>query len=192
MDFDAINRVTKALKSLLDDALRATNGGAPETVFVGPLDDPGSTGFKVLLFLYRLAVNADLRSCKHVVASALPNQPPTVYEGSLPLDLYYLITAGTKTTGGELTDLSLLGRAMQALNDASVLAGTVVQNEPVRITLDPMAGEEMSRIWTLFPTANYRTSVVYLVSPVWIDPARVPIAAAPVTEETYFVGKVGM
>ena len=189
MDFTAINRVTGALKTLLDDSLKAENGGAAETVFVGPLDDTDSSGFKVLLYLYRVAANADLRSSPHVMPAALPSQPPTVYEGSLPLDLYYLITAGTKTSGGELTDLLLLGRAMQALNDTSVLSGFALQNETVRITLDPVASEEMSRIWTLFPTANYRTSVVYLVTPVWIDPAVPPVPAPPVVQEPHRVGQ---
>lgn len=191
MDSTAINRVTTALKALLDDSLKAENGGAAETVFVGPLDDAGASNFKMLLYLYRVAVNADLRSCQHVVSAAQPDQPPTVFEGSLPLDLYYLITAGNRTAGGELSDLLLLGRAMQALNDTAVLSGFSLQNETVRITLDPVASEEMSRIWTLFPTANYRTSVVYLATPVWIDPARPQPAAQPVVDEPHRVGQVG-
>jgi len=188
MDSNAINRVTTTLKKLLDDSLSAANGGAAETVFVGPLDDPNSGGFKMLLFLYRIAVNADLRSSEHIGPPASPGSPPTIYKTSLPLDLYYLITAGTQNAGGELTDLSLLGRAMQVLNDTSSLQGSAVQNETVRITIDPVASEEMSRIWTLFPTANYRTSVVYLVSPVWIDPAVPPVPPSPVTNEQYLAG----
>jgi hypothetical protein len=189
MNADAINKVTKALKKLLDDALQPLNN-APETVLVGPLDDPQNDNFKVLLFLYRVAVNADLRSTKHT-AFGLSSQPPTIYEGSLPLDLYYLITAGNRNSGGELTDLSLLGRVMQLLNDTPFLAGADLQHEVVRITLDPVGSEEMSRIWTLFPTANYRTSVVYLLSPVWIDPALPRTTGTPVVEEPHVVGQVG-
>jgi len=191
MDSTAINRVTTALKALLDDSLRAENNGAAETIFVGPLDDAAASGFKMLLYLYRVAANADLRSGQHVVPATQPDQPPTIYEGSLPLDLYYLITAGTRTAGGELSDLLLLGKAMQALNDTAVLSGFALQNETVRISLDPVASEEMSRIWTLFPTANYRTSVVYLATPVWIDPARPPDAPEPVVDEPHRVGQVG-
>src|ERR1043166_264104 len=102
MDSNAINRVTTALKKLLDDSLSAVNGNAAETVFVGPLDDPNSGGFKMLLFLYRIAVNAGLRSSEHVVPPSTFGDPPTVYKTSLPLDLYYLITAGTQNSGGEL------------------------------------------------------------------------------------------
>ena len=64
MDSTAINRVTSALKKLLDDSLRASNGNAAETVFVGPPDDAASGSFKMLLYLYRLAANADLRSSR--------------------------------------------------------------------------------------------------------------------------------
>lgn len=48
------------------------------------------------------------------------------------------------------------------------------------MTLEPLTTEEASRIWALFPTANYRTSVVYLATPVWIDPLLPEIVGAPV------------
>ncbi|HLK48665.1 MAG TPA: DUF4255 domain-containing protein [Bryobacteraceae bacterium] len=189
MDSTAINTVTAAVKALLEEALDPAHTGT-QHVFVGPLDDAAGDKLNLHLFLYRVAVNADLRSSDHVVPSQLPNQPPTVYQGSLPLDLYYLLTASTKGAADELSDLTMLGQAMQALNDAPVLSGLSVKNETARITLDPIGSEEMSRIWALFPTANYRTSVVYLVSPVWIDPAIPQTAGAPVVEEPLGVGQL--
>ena len=190
MDSTAINRVTTALKTMLDAALEADSGSS-ESVFVGPLDDTGNTGFKMHLFLYRICVNADLRNSEHVVPASQPQLPSIIHRGALPLDLYYLVTAGTRNTGGELTDLSLLGRVMQVLNDSPNLVGLPVQNEIARVTLDPVGSEEMSRIWALFPTANYRTSVVYLVTPVWIDPAGPTVVGAPVVEEPHAVGHLG-
>jgi hypothetical protein len=50
----------------------------------------------------------------------------------------------------------------------------------------------MSRIWTLFPTANYRTSVVYLATPVWIDPAHIAATGAPVVEEPHTLGQAAV
>jgi len=187
MDFDAINTVTTALKTLLEAALDPTGAGL-QHVFVGPLDDTAGDKLNLHLFLYRVAVNADLRSTEHVVPATTPGQPPTIYRGSLPLDLYYLLTVSTKGSVDELGDLTMLGQAMQALNDAPILSGASVKNETARISLDPVGSEEMSRVWTLFPTANYRTSVVYLVSPVWIDPALPQTAATPVVEEPHLVG----
>jgi len=183
VDAAAIQTVTKALQ----DRLSAAIG---DVVHVGPLDDPNASGAKAVLFLYRVAVNPDLRSHEHVVASPIPNDPPIVHERSLPLDLYYLFTAGTSQTGGELDALRVLGLAMRTLNDSPFLEGIPVQGETVRVSIDPIGSEEMSRIWTLFPTANYRTSVVYLASPVWIDPERPRSVGPPVVEEPHRVGQI--
>ena len=43
---------------------------------------------------------------------------------------------------------------MQPLNDQPQLVGLGVGGETVRITLEPVASEEMSRVWTLFPNAE--------------------------------------
>jgi hypothetical protein len=189
MDSNAISTVTAALKAQLEAALGSTS--ATQHVFVGPLDDAAGDSLNLHLFLYRVAVNADLRACDHVIPPPTPGDPPTVYRGSLPLDLYYLLTASTKGAADELGDLTMVGQAMQALNDSPVLSGAIVKNETARITLDPVGSEEMSRIWALFPTANYRTSVVYLVSPVWIDPVQPLAPGAPVVEEPHSVGTLG-
>ena len=181
MDANAIRIVTKTLQDFLTPAVG--------DVFVGPLDDPNASGAKAVLFLYRVAVNADLRTTEHVVPSPVPGAPPLVYHNSLPLDLFYLLTAGTAQTGGEIDALRVLGLAMQAINDSPWLTGLSVQGDTVRLSLDPIASEEMSRIWTLFPTANYRTSVVYLATPVWIDPAFPETIAAPVTHEPHLIGQ---
>jgi hypothetical protein len=144
-----------------------------------------------VLFLYRLSVNPDLRSAGHVVPAPSANTAPVEYENSLPLDLHYLFTAGTAQSGGELEALSVLGQAMRALNDSPFLDGVPVRGERVHLSIDPIGIEEMSRIWTLFPTANYRTSVVYLATPVWLDPAAPTIPGAPVVEEPHTFGQVG-
>jgi len=179
---DAVQVVTKALQELLAPAIG--------TVYVGPLDDPQAAGAKAVLFLYRVAVNADLRNSAHVAPPAVPGDPPVVYESALPLDLYYLLTAGDAQVGGELDTLATLGVAMQVLQGAAVMTGVPVDGETVRVTLDSISSEEMGRIWSLFPTANYRTSVVYLATPVWIDPTAPPTPAPPVTSEPHRVGPI--
>jgi hypothetical protein len=158
-------------------------------VFIGPLDDKneGSTpeAKDLVLFLYRIAVNAQLRNAERRVPSNHPSVPPVVHTSALPLELFYLLTGGNADTGGEPNALGVLGRAMQVLNDTPELTGAAVQNDIVRLTLDPIGSEEMSRIWTLFPTANYRTSVVYVASPVWLDPETTAPSASPVVEEPH-------
>jgi hypothetical protein len=186
MNFDAIERVSRAL----EDAVQAAFAGAnvPGDVYVGPLDDADAQEAAAVLFLYRLVANADLRGAEHRVPSPDAQQPATVHRGGLPLDLYYLLTAGTARTGGELPALRALGCAMQALNDRPELLGVAVGGETVRVSLEPTTTEEMSRIWSLFPTANFRTSVVYLASPVWVDPAVVRAVGPPVLREPHRAG----
>jgi hypothetical protein len=184
MDSGAIQRVTDAIE------LRLTNALTPgqNTVFVGPLHDDGADSAHLVLFLYRVLPTSDLRNTPHVVPGLLPNSPPIVYQNALPLDLYYILTAGGRRDGGERDSLLRLGQAVQALNDHPLLGGSALDNEVARITLFPASGDEMSRVWALFPDQNYRTSMLYTVSPVWIDPAVQPSPAEPVIETPYRTG----
>jgi len=164
---DAIFLVTQALRARLQSALAAS--GVPGTVFVGPLDDADSSGAPLILFLYRIAPNASLRNVEHRVPR--PGTPPVaVFQNALPLDLYFLVTVGTTPGSSEETLLKALGWVMQSLQLEPELAGPAVSHETVRVSLEPLTTEEASRVWALFPTANYRTSVAYLATPVWIDP----------------------
>jgi hypothetical protein len=122
--------------------------------------------------------NASLRNREHRVPSDVPPPPVIVFGNSLPLDLYYLVTVGTTPGDNEEALLEILGAAMQALQLDPELTGPAVGYETVHVSLDPLSTEETSRIWALFPTANYRTSIAYLASPVWIDP-RLPAAVGP-------------
>lgn len=181
MSAEAIYRVTQALRNRLQQAVGAS--GDPGGVFVGPLDDPDAQGASLILFLYRLSPNTSQRNQEHRVPS--DNPPPAVitYRDSLPLDLYYLLTVGTRPGIGEEPLLRVLGFAMQALQIDPDLIGPDVGNQTVRLSLEPLTTEETSRIWALFPTVNYRTSVAYLATPVWIDPPAPPAEATRVHED---------
>jgi hypothetical protein len=182
MNADALLRVTKALRGRLE--LVAGTG----KVFVGPLDDPDAAGASLVLFLYRIMPNASLRNREHRVPSDVPPPPVVIFSNPLPVDLYYLLTVGTTPGDDEEALLETLGGAMQALQLDPDLTGPGVGYETVHVALDPLTTEEMSRLWALFPTANYRTSIAYLASPVWIDP-KVPAAVgAPVVKDSLDVG----
>lgn len=188
MSADAIQQVTLALQARLEAALQANNISGE--VYVGPLDDRDADGKRIVLFLYRIAVHASLRNTEHRLPAAA-NGTAISHDSALPLDLYYLVTAGSRQTGGELPSLRVLGCAIQALNDAPNLVGVAVAGETARLSIETMSSEEMSRVWSLFPTVNYRTSVAYIVSPVWIDPARARDLAPAVTREPHRVGSIG-
>ena len=182
MKADAIKLVTVALQERLKAALTAS--GVTGTVFVGPLDDPDVGNAALILFLYRIIPNATLRNSEHRVPSSIVPPPVQVFRNSLPLDLYFLVTVGT-TPGapGEEEPLRKLGFVMQALQADPELTGAPVAQETVHVTLEPLTTEEASRIWALFPTANYRTSIAYLASPVWIDPQVPEPVAAQVVQD---------
>jgi hypothetical protein len=168
MNADAILRVTEALRDRLTAAL--TRSKVPGTVFVGPLDDPDAGGAALVLFLYRISPTADLRNAEHRVPSGKVKPSVFVYQNSFPLDLHFLLTVGTTPGSSEETRLKALGYAIQEIQNAPDLIGTGVGHETVHVTFEPLSTEDASRIWALFPTANYRTSIAYLATPVWIDP----------------------
>lgn len=185
MKADGILRVTKALKKRLETALKAVNINGP--VFVGPLDQPEASAAVLVLFLYRIVPNASLRNREHWLASTNVSQPE-IFENALPLDLYFLITIGNAQNPQEQTPLYALGSAMQMIQAEPNLVGAEVGHETVRVTLEPLTTEEASRIWALFPTANYRTSVAYLATPVWIDPLAPARGAERVREDRLRTG----
>jgi hypothetical protein len=183
---DAIKLVTDALRKRLEIAL--TRSTIPGTVFVGPLDDADSSGAALILFLYRIMPNANLRNRDHVIVTSTP--PPITFQNSLPLDLFYLITVGTIPGSSEETLLIALGFAMQELQVDPKLTDPTINDQAVHLSLEPLTTEESSRIWALFPTANYRTSVAYLASPVWIDPELPAAPGAPVVQDQLTAGPI--
>lgn len=185
MKEDAILRVTNSLRERLQAALNSA--GMPGTVFVGPLDDADASGAPLILFLYRIVPNANLRNQERRLPSANPPHVE-VFHNSLPLDLFYLLTVGTTPGSSEETLLRALGAAMQSLQMSPDLTGPGINHEIVRLTLEPLSTEDASRIWALFPTANYRTSVAYLASPVWIDPPQPEPMAAPIIDNRLLAG----
>jgi hypothetical protein len=182
MSADAIFNVTAALTARLQSALAAA--GIPGTVFVGPLDDPDSAGAPLILFLYRMIPNASLRNREHRVLDSSTPPQIVVHRDSLPLDLYYMITVGTRPGASEEPLLRALGYAIRELQSAPDLTGAAVDQETVHVSLEPLSTDEVSRVWNLFPAANYRTSIAYLASPVWIDPALPPLLGPPVVQDS--------
>jgi hypothetical protein len=190
MSADAIFNVTQSLSARLATALTAS--GVPGTVFVGPLDDPDAAGAALILFLYRVMPNASLRNREHRVLDGSTPPKIIVHRDSLPLDLHFLITVGTRPGQSEEPMLRALGFAIRELQTDPDLTGPAVNQEAVHLSLDPLSTDEVSRVWNLFPAANYRTSVAYVASPVWIDPAIPPITAERVANDDFRTASGGV
>ncbi len=188
MSGDAIKLVTVALQRRLEIAL--TRSQVPGTVFVGPLDDPDANTAALILFLYRVVPNASLRNSDHTVATS--DSTPKIFRNALPLDLYFLVTVGTMPNSSEETLLTALGFVMQEMQANPSLTGADVDHQTVQVSLEPLTTDESSRIWNLFPTANYRTSIAYLATPVWIDPEQPAKSAEPVVIDELRAGALEM
>lgn len=181
----AIAAVTETLRRILDTGINSVISGT--TITVKPPDKArnGITTNQVNLFLYQTEVNAAWRNMD------MPRQvrPGEAGWPPLPLNLYYLVTAYGE--GDEDSPAHrLLGLAMGLLHDHTLLgAGEIEaaladselheQVERVRITLQPLNLEEMSKLWTTFQT-QYRISAAYQVALVLIESTLPGRAALPV------------
>ncbi|HEV2829177.1 MAG TPA: DUF4255 domain-containing protein [Pyrinomonadaceae bacterium] len=183
----AIAAVTATLRSLLVRGV-----GIPE-VTARPLDNArrSTTGHQLNLFLYQVLPDAAFRN------QDMPRQTKPGETGypALPLMLYYLLTAYSDDED-DTNAHRLLGRAMSVLHDHPLLGAAEIQNatspiadlsgsdlhqqiERVRISLEPMAFEGMSKLWTTFQT-HYRVSAAYQVSVVLIESTLPPRTPLPV------------
>lgn len=181
----AIAAVTATLRNLVETGLGNEVSGAKVTT--QPPDEVTAGNDLVNLFLYQTAINAAWRNMDNPQAV----KPGETGQPALALNLYYLLTAYAKTNDApNPVSHQLLGRAMRVLHDHPLLSAAEIkaafpdndlheQIERVRITLQPMTLDEMSKLWTTFQT-KYRISAAYQVSVVLIDSQRPSTTPLPV------------
>jgi hypothetical protein len=174
----AIAALTATLRHLLDRGLNADLPGTLVTTRPPDKARLAGTGNQVNLFLYQVLPNAAWRNLDpRQLETGEAGQPP------LALNLYYLLSAyGQNEDDPDPFSHRLLGQAMCVFHDHPVLEPAELrealegsdlhqQAERVRITLQPLALEETTKLWTTFQTP-YRLSVAYEVSVVLIDGTR--------------------
>jgi len=172
MTTDAIQLTTEAFKGLLETALQDEPSVDQPDVFIGPPSDPLAMTAAASLFLYHLVPNADLRNEPDLAALRARRDDPTERADPIPFDLHYLITAfrpASADSDSSPIELLILGAIIRAIHATPVLTGARLPDQTVRLTPDPISMEEISRIWGLFPETSYRTSIVYLATPVFVD-----------------------
>lgn len=205
----ALAGVTAVLKDLLDSGVTEHSVvdalGAGVTVSSLPPHDVPLTGNQAVprlnLFLHQVSYNAAWRNAElpsRDTRGQATTHPP------LALNLHYLLSA---YGFAELQAEVLLGYGLQLLHETPVLgrrqirialnpapAGAALlptiykalrsadlaeQLEMLKITPDPMPGEEMSRLWSAMQTP-YRPSAGFVVSVVLIQPDRAAVSPLPV------------
>jgi Pvc16 N-terminal domain len=179
----AIATVTLSLKSLLAGVV--TNEDRITTMSPGVARSEISEE-QVNIFLYSTYYNTAFNNAPTPgrTRNGEFGHPP------LPLILKYLITAYGRDDN-DISGHEVMGQVMQILHDHPVLersllesinsdAGLHEQIERIRITPDALSLDDMSKLWTSFPSAEYRLSTGYEVSVVLIESNRASKTPLPV------------
>ena len=188
-DAFSIAAVTSTLRNLLIRGTDTNHPGTPVTTDPPDEAQKGPAGPQLNLFQYHTSIDAAWRNTDLPGVRNGENAFP-----ALPLTLHYIVTAYGDQSG------ELLGAAFSVLHDHPLLSRAELratlpesdlhrQVERVRITLQPMSLDELSKLWTAFQTP-LRSSMAYEVSVVLIASRRPGSAALPVI--TRGVGDIGV
>jgi hypothetical protein len=166
-DYGVISDVSTSLVTLLDQDLRRPPLNA--RALLDDLSGAAPGGLTQTITLYEILEDAPSRNRprpqRPAGTAVVSTKPP------MALRLHYLLTPWG---GDALTEQQILGRAMQALYDDAILAGTELLGglrgsaDTLKITLIPLSLEDRSRVWYAIQKP-YRLSVNYEVRVVNLD-----------------------
>jgi hypothetical protein len=151
-----------------------------------PKDLAEDNSVRLSIYLYRVVENAFLK-----------NQPNVSGDGRrqrvapLALDLCYLVTP---IVGTPREQQIVLGKVMQVFYDRALLQGTDLSatmtdaGEEVRVVLNPVGLDEMSRVWQALEM-SYRLSVCYVVRVALVDSRRSRQTVPVVERDGQFAGR---
>lgn len=123
------------------------------------------------LWLYQVMANEHLRN--HAPVRRREAQDDTAeFFPPLPVNLQYLLTP---STGSDLGDQQVLGRALQIFHDQSVLVmpsnQAPQQSQELHVSLAPRTIEELAKVWEAMQQP-YRLSVCFEVRTARIESTR--------------------
>jgi len=197
--YEAIRGVTWTLRKLLQDNMVTTTTTPVSVTLVPPdVSVSGVSGRRVNLFLYLVEENAFLKN-QEIPGEGYPGaygHPP------LSLNLHYLMTGYSETDASNESELpaqEALADAMGVFHDFAILtpnnatldSSLIGQFEQVKITLQPASLDEMTKVWSAIPSANYRCSVAYNVSVVQIESRTPRRMALPVKTRRLHAATMG-
>lgn len=183
--YSAIAATTNAVIRLLEAAASTAdwrNGGSPPSVTFEPagadvLQKPPTGGPKVTLYLYRINLSSVRRHIGPRVGA-----DGRRYNPSLPVDLYYLLTAWASDP---LLQQQLLGWSITVLDETPVLPPSLLNayrggeqifaaDETVEFVWNPLPLADVSEIWEVAktsqqPSASFVARMVQLDSVVPFD-----------------------
>jgi hypothetical protein len=176
MSVESIQDASKTLITLLKANIAELND--QNAIVASPVEVRDQPDVRLTLYLYSITKTPECNNEEWLVVNHTQSRKPP-----LSLDLYYLLTVypASIQAGGNFHDANLeshrtLARAMRVFYDNGIVAGSALlgslrgsdPEQALRVTLNPITVEDLTRIWSVFPEASYRPSVCYLVSPVRI------------------------
>ncbi|QRM54377.1 DUF4255 domain-containing protein [Sinorhizobium sp. BG8] len=193
---EAIAAVSRTLRHLLLDRMTT----AAEVTLAPPDVTPQGVDRRVNLYLYQVLENGGLKN-QDIPGRAHPGSPG---RPPLSLDLRFLLSTYSATEDAIDSDLNaqtLLGDAMSVLHEFGVHIDELVMTknvgskrigdpvidvlladefERLKVVLHPMTLDDLSRVWSAMPQANFRRSVVYEATVVQIETVSPRTRPAPV------------
>jgi hypothetical protein len=176
-DYRAIADVGETLIELLRDNMQDLIPRKQSIVMASPGEIEANDDIRLSIFLYQVIENIHLKNQEMLI-----KDPNVLTFPPIALDLYYLLTAypsGVQDiTERTREEHSILGKAIQIINDNALLTGSVLKGSLTRndydlhITLAPLSLDDMTKLWTTFPGKPFRSSICCLVTPVMIDSSR--------------------
>jgi uncharacterized protein DUF4255/IPT/TIG domain-containing protein len=150
------------------------------------------------IFLYLVAPTPAVDAIDTLVNDKKTGQP--INNPTLALDLHYIITA-TSSENDDLVAQKILASAMRILNNHPVMTRDTIrkavrnkegleasdlaeQIDDVRLILNGLSTEDLTKIWSRFPNANFRSSVAYV--------AQVIILESKLVEPTGSIGSIAL
>jgi Pvc16 N-terminal domain len=131
-----------------------------------PADLQNNNSVRLSMYLYRILENPYMKNQFSVEGTGGKQRKPP-----LALDLYYLLTP---MLGTPREQQIVLGKTMQILYDRAILQGADLTNglgtsgEEIRLVLNPVSLEELTRVWQALEIP-YRLSVCYIARVVIVD-----------------------
>ena len=163
----AIRDVGETLIELLRNAPQLSTLPPDQIALLSPAE-ANSIGVRLTLFLYSVSPAAEFRNELEIPGNSDQDVPI-----SMPVNLFYLLTAFSPPqdpTQRSLDSHLLLGQAMRVFFDngtltGSLLRGDLPRDEELRVSLQPITVEDLTRVWSVFPETALQPSVSYLVTP---------------------------
>ena len=180
-NFLAFASVTVTISYLLEEVNRDISGIKITTKPLDAIDTQNPVN-GLNIFLYIVTPTSALDSVDTLMRDRTGK---TINNPTLTLDLNYLITA-TSSDNDELITQKILASAMKVLNEHPVLTRDTIrkairnregfetsdladQVENIRLSLNAPSTEDITKIWSRFPNANFRPSVAYTAQVVLLE-----------------------